>query len=127
MGSQKKIRWHRTWTKQNLAAAWSMGKNLNDWDDIIDWCKLHDITPREVFNWVAGKSINKTDEKTIKIVWLYNKSKSKLSPRGKAISLSKQLIEIDKSLAQRSNEEDKHWQERIYQRVFKALQRGSLD
>ena len=127
MGSQKKIRWHRTWTKQNLAAAWSMGKNLNDWDDIIDWCKLHDITPREVFNWVAGKNINKTDAKTIAIALCYNKSKSKLSPRGKAISLSKQLIEIDKSLAQRSGEENKDWQQRIYKRVHNALKRGSLD
>ena len=127
MGSQKKISWHRSWSKEKLAKAWSMGKNLKDWDHIIDWCKLHDVEPIEVFNWVASKRINKTDEKTIRIAVLISSSKSKLPLRAKAIHLRNEIAAIDKNLRKRNNEKDKQWHERIYKRVHNSLQRGLIE
>ena len=116
-------RFHKSWSKNNVLSIWKG----DTWDQVIDYCTLTGIKPKRIMNWIAGQKINHTDWKTIAIARLINSSKSKLSLRGKAINLTKQLIKIDKSLARRGESEiEKHWQERIYQRVFKALQRFNL-
>ena len=115
---------HRSWTKKRIMDI-PMWKG-DTWKQVIEFCELTKIKPKEVMNWAAGRKINKTDEKTIDIAMLFYSSPSKLSVRGKAISLSKKIIEIDSSMKQRNNEDDKVWHERIYQRVFKARQRVDL-
>ena len=119
----KFTRFHKSWSKNNVLSIWKGAT----WDQVLDFCYVMDIGPKEVMNWLAGRKINKTDWKTIQIANLIRSSNSKLSLRSKAISLSNKLITIDGSLKQRPEEEVKHWQERIYQRVFKALQRGSIE
>ena len=124
MGSQKKKHsWHPSWSRKRLAEAWSMGKSPHKWDDVIEWCNLNDIYPMEVFNWVAGRKINKTDEKTMKIAELVSSRNSKLPLRAKAIHLRNEIIKIDKNLKRRNDEDDNQWYERIYKRVHNALSR----
>ena len=114
---------HTTWTKKNIIDMWKG----DSWAQVLDFCKVADVTPKQVMNYVAGLKVNKTDQKTILIAKLMrNRFTTKLSPRSLAIHLKKELIKIDKSLANRGDESDKHWHERIYQRVFKALQRYDL-
>ena len=114
---------NKSWSKKNVLDIWKG----DTWESVIDFCKLTNIKPKEVMNYVAGRKINKTDWKTIQIAKLVHATKSNLPLRSKAINLSKKLIAIDKTLAKRGEREtQKHWQERIYQRVFKALQRYNL-
>ena len=115
---------HRSWTKKRIMDI-PMWKG-DTWKQVIEFCELTKIKPKEVMNWAAGRKINKTDEKTIKIAMLVNSSNSKLGPRAKAIHLRNEIIKIDSSLKQRGNEDAKVWHERIYQRVFKARQRFDL-
>ena len=114
---------HKSWSKSNVLSIWK-GET---WEQLIDFCSFAGVKPKQIMNWVAGQRINKTNWKTIKIAKLFLATKSNLKPRSKAINLSKKLVEIDKTLAKRGEKEtQKHWQERIYQRVFKALQRYNL-
>ena len=114
---------HKSWSKSNVLSIWK-GET---WAQVLDFCKVADITPKQVMNYVAGLKVNKTDQKTILIAKLmHTRFTTKLTTRSLAINLKKELIKIDKSLANRGDESDKHWHERIYQRVFKALQRYDL-
>ena len=112
---------HRSWTKKRIMDI-PMWKG-DTWDQVIEFCKLTKIKPKEVMNWAAGRKINKTNWKTIQISMLFYSSPSKLSVRGKAINLSKKIIEIDSSMKQGPSEEDKHWHQRLYLRVHNALGR----
>ena len=115
-------RFHKSWSKNNILSHW----RGDTWDQVIDFCSLVGIPPKKVMNYVAGLKINKTDLKTIQIADLINSSTSKLSLRGKAINLSKKLIEIDIKLKQGDKESLKHWQDRIYRKVYKSLKRYNL-
>jgi hypothetical protein len=113
---------HKEWSKSNILKVWKG----NTWESVIDFCKLTNIKPKQVMNYVAGLKVNKTDKKTIQIAGLVNNTKSKLPLRSKAINLSKKLIEIDSKLKQGDKETPKHWQERIYRKVYKSLKRFDL-
>ena len=81
-------------------------------------------------NWAANRKINKTDEKTIKIALKIMTYKSKLSLRGKAINKAEEIIAIDASMKRRSygkeKDEVKHWHDRLYLKVYNALERYNL-
>ena len=114
---------HKSWSKSNVLSIWKG----DSWMQVLDFCKLADITPKQVMNYVAGLKVNKTDQKTILIAKLmHTRFNPKLTTRSLAIHLKKELIKIDSSLANRGDEKEKHWHERIYQRAFKALQRYDL-
>mgnify|MGYP003151990336 CR=1 FL=1 len=114
---------HKSWSKKNVLDIWKG----DTWESVIRFCDSVDIKPKEVMKHVAGRKINKTNYKTIQIAELmYSRASTKISPRSLAIHLKKELIKIDKSLANRGDEKEKHWHERIYQRAFKALQRYDL-
>ena len=112
-------RFHKSWSKNNVLSIWK-GET---WEQLIDFCELAKIKPKEIMNWAAGRKINKTKFTTMQIAMLVSSSNSKLSLRGKAIHLRNKLIEIDKNLERRPNEEDKHWHQRLYLRVHNALGR----
>ena len=96
--------------------------------NLIPTCKLSlELTKVLTDIEIAGLKVNKTDQKTILIAKLmHTRFNPKLTTRSLAIHLKKELIKIDSSLANRGDEKEKHWHERIYQRAFKALQRYDL-
>jgi len=116
-------RFHRSWSKNNVLSFWKG----DTWEQVIDYCTLTGIKPKRIMNWIAGQKINKTDEKTIKIVLLVRSTPSKLSLRSKAIHLKNEIIKIDNKLKKGNNEEDRDWHERIYKRVHNALNRIDFD
>ena len=103
MGKQKdKVEWHPSWTKERIADTFKP----NSWEDVIDFCKIHDVKPKHVFNWVAEKNINKTQISTMKIGCLLhdklqlNKKKKKalrLSPRAVILNSRKEIIKLHKN------------------------------
>ena len=66
----------------------------------------------------------KTDQKTVRIKAAYNSINSKLKKRSKILNNKNKFIKIDPSLKRRAAEQETSWDERIYQRVFKAIQRS---
>ena len=106
------------WSKEEIIKLWK-GDN---WDQVKDFCTLTGIKPKEVLAWAASRRLDKTDKKTVLIKAAYSRLKSKLKTRSKILKNKKIFIKIDPNLILRNNEGNRKHDERIYQRVFKAVQ-----
>ena len=106
------------WSKEEIIKLWK-GDN---WDQVKDFCTLTGIKPKEVLAWAASRRLDKTDKTTVLIKAAYSRINSKLKMRAKVLNKKKIFIKIDPNLKQRNNEQDRKHDERIYQRVFKAVQ-----
>ena len=113
---------HRSWTKKRIMDI-PMWKG-DTWEQVIDFCKLTNIKPKEVMNWIAGRKIDHTKYTTMKIAELASRTPIKKSPRATYINLSKDLIKLDPKLKQRPNETYAKWRRRLYLRVHNALSRS---
>ena len=112
-------RFHKTWTKKRITDIWKG----DTWEQLIDYCTLTGIKPKQIMNSVAGRKIDHTKYTTMKIVELASRTPIKKSPRATYINLRHQLIKIDPKLKQRPNETYAKWHRRLYLRVHNALSR----
>ena len=110
---------HKSWTKNNVLSVWK-GET---WDQVIMFCNIANIKPKEIMNWVAGRKINHTDWKTMRIAALCNeklkaesKKKKPRKPRSVILGLSSQLSDIDDNLELASDD-------KIYKTCWNAMKR----
>ena len=103
------------WSKDSILDLFST-KGKVEWQHLKGFCELVDIKPKEILVWAAGRKLDRTTITTIKLARAYNKIKSKLKPRARALNNKKIFIKIDSKLKNKTDEQ-------IYQAVFKALQR----
>lgn len=113
----------RGFTKQEVIEM-AGGVRDKSFKEVTDFAKFIKVKPDEIMNFLVNKSLNKTDQKTVRIKAAYNSINSKLKKRSKILNNKNKFIKIDPSLNRRAGEERTSWDERIYQRVFKAIQRS---
>jgi len=110
---------HKSWSKSNVLSIWKG----DTWDSVIDFCNVANIKPKEIMNWVAGRKINHTNWKTMRIAALCNeklkaesKKKKPRKPRSVILGLSSQLSDIDDNLELASDD-------KIYKTCWNAMKR----
>ena len=110
---------HKSWSKQRVLDVWKG----DTWEQIIDFCELAKIKPKEIMNWAAGKKIDHTHWKTMGIAKLCrekleeeSKKKKPRKPRSVILGLSSQLSDIDDNLETASDD-------KIYKTCWNAMKR----
>ena len=110
---------HKSWSKSNVLSIWKG----DTWDSVIDFCNVANIKPKEIMNWVAGRKINHTNWKTMRIAALCNeklkaesKKKKPRKPRSVILGLGSQLSDIDDNLELASDD-------KIYKTCWNAMKR----
>jgi hypothetical protein len=112
-------RFHNSWSKNNVLSIWKG----DTWEQVIDFCKMVNIKPKQIMNYAAGIKIDHTNWKTIKIAALCkekleeeNKKKKPRTPRSVILGLSSQLSDIDGNLELASDD-------KIYKTCWNAMKR----
>jgi len=110
---------HKSWSKSNVLSIWKG----DTWDSVIDFCNVANIKPKEVMGWLAGRKIDHTNWKTMRIAALCkekleeeSKKKTPRKPRSVILGLSSQLSDIDDNLETASDD-------KIYKTCWNALKR----
>tara|TARA_R100000544_G_scaffold36594_2_gene25214 strand:+ start:554 stop:1045 length:492 start_codon:yes stop_codon:yes gene_type:complete len=103
------------WSKDSILDLFST-KGKVEWQHLKGFCELVKITPKEILVWAAGRKLNRTTDKTIKLAKAYNKIKSKHKPRARILNNKRIFIKIDSKLKNKTDQQ-------IYLAVFNALQR----
>ena len=112
-------RFPKSWSKNNVLSIWKGGT----WDQVIDFCNLTNIKPKQIMNYAAGIKIDHTNWKTMRIAVLCNeklaaesKKKNPRTTRSVIIGLSSQLSDIDDNLELASDD-------KIYKTCWNAMKR----
>ena len=111
-------RLNKKWAKEDVPTYFG-----SSWKDIRSFAKRYEISKKDIMKYMACRAIHRQTETTQKLGKALAALKFKRSERVAIIQNKKTFIKIDKKLAQEKGEDDRTYQERLYQKVHKAKQR----
>ena len=109
---------NKKWTKEEVPSYFG-----SSWKDIKSFAERYEISNEDIMKYMASRAIHRQTETTKKLGKALAALKFKGSERAAIIQNKKTFIKIDKKLAQEKGEDDRTYQERLYQKVNKAKQR----
>lgn len=93
------------------------------WKDIKAFAERYEISNVDIMKYMASRALDRTQESTKRLSKALADIQIKKSERASIIQNKKTFIKIDKNLAQKKDEDDTSYQERLYQAVTKARRR----
>ena len=109
---------NKKWTKEEVPLFFG-----SSWKDIRLFAERYEISNKDIMKYMASRVIHRQTEKTKKLGKALAAIKIKGSERAAIIQNKKTFIKMDKKLAQEKGEDDRTYQERLYQAVYKARRR----
>ena len=93
------------------------------WEDIKAFAERYEISNVDIMKYMASRALDRTQQSTKRLSKALANIQIKKSERASIIQNKKTFIKIDKNLAQKKDEDDTSYQERLYQAVTKAKRR----